>query len=90
MIDEAERREAIRNKRDIESRAIDVLEGRIKITERGPLEFRPEVPQDLKGYLLSDARDTRRYTSETPEQAEARRRKADEYNAHLRRLYGLD
>lgn len=90
MIDEAERLEALHNKRELESRAADILEGRITIKERGPLEFRPELPDGMRGYLFRNARDNRRHTRETEDEAQARRKRAEDYNAHLRRLYGLD
>jgi len=46
--DPLERKMHLDNKRYLESRAEDILSGALEIVERGPKEFRPQVPEHLK------------------------------------------
>jgi len=46
---------AMDNKRNLESQAHRILRGDLAIKECGPREYRPEVPDVLKGVLLRGA-----------------------------------
>lgn len=47
---------ALANKRDLEMQAHRILRGDLTISERGPREYRPEVPWALQGVLLRGMR----------------------------------
>ena len=47
---------AMVNKRDLESKAHLILRGDLTVKETGPREYRPEVPEVLKGVLLRGMR----------------------------------
>lgn len=51
-----ERQMALQNKRDLEMQAHRILRGDLQIKEAGPKEYRPEVPEALRGVLLTGMR----------------------------------
>lgn len=64
----------IENKRMIESESADILSGKTRVTEgkSEPSQYRPEVPQELKGYLLRGMHRIEDRPSETKEECLAR------------------
>lgn len=44
---------ALDHKRYLESRSEEILDGRLSIEERGPKEFRPQLPEEMRSTFVT-------------------------------------
>lgn len=55
----ATEREQIENKRWLESKSADILEGKMRLRGKSASEFMPEMPSEMRGHLLKGQRSHR-------------------------------